>query len=89
MLRAQVDKWGKYWGKGKDSTDERTWEAAPMPNKLIPNELRKVAKSCPEHTSARDGWHPRLFSKLSEGALAAPANLYTIIEHLGDFPPPP
>ncbi len=87
MLQAQVDKWGKYWGKGDNDTDELTWEAAAMPNQLTAGQLRKVATSFPAHTSARDGWHPRVFSELSQGALAALADVYTTVEHVGDFPP--
>ncbi len=82
-----MDKWGKYWGTGKDETDELTWEAALMPHKLTPNELIRVAKTFPEHPSARGGWHPGVLSKVSDGALAALADLCMVIEHLEDCPP--
>jgi hypothetical protein len=87
LLQAQVQKWSQYWGSGEDDTDELTWEAAPMPAKLTADKLRAVAKSFQVHTSARDGWHPRLFGKLSTGALTALANVYCAVEYFGDFPP--
>ena len=48
--------------------------------------LRSTALTFPTHMSARDGWHPRLFAKLSEPALAALSDLFWAIEFYGDFP---
>ena len=86
-LKAQVHKWSGYWGSRTHDSDDLIWPSSPMQAKMSTEWLRTTASTFPTHTSARDGWHPRLFSKLSEPALAALSDLFWAIEFYGDFPP--
>jgi hypothetical protein len=51
-------------------------------------EVRRVAASFGLHTSQRDGWHPRCFGFLSEGALQGLTKLFLLAEAIGVFPTP-
>ena len=86
-LQAQVRKWTGYWGSRNNDNDELIWPSSPMQERMSTEGLRSTALTFPTHTSARDGWHPRLFAKLSEPALAALSDLFWAIDFYGDFPP--
>eukprot|EP00972_Heterocapsa_arctica_P025942 3819245-Heterocapsa_arctica.AAC.1 len=62
------------------------WEEEDLLPVPRPRELREVASSFSIGTSAIDGWHPRNFAAMSDGALEVIGLLMVMTEQQGSFP---
>eukprot|EP00972_Heterocapsa_arctica_P040395 5950026-Heterocapsa_arctica.AAC.1 len=69
-LQQQVSQWTKLWDcTGQQRHEHIDWEEEDLLSVPLPVELREAAASFSIGTSAIDGWHPRNFAALSDGAL--------------------
>eukprot|EP00972_Heterocapsa_arctica_P056213 8294435-Heterocapsa_arctica.AAC.1 len=69
-LQQQVSQWNKLWDcTGQQRRELIDWEEEDLLPVPRPNELREAAASFSIGTSAIDGWRPRNFAALSDGAL--------------------
>ena len=80
------DVWARYWGSRDMKGPGLCWEEVEASPKLNPERLRKTASTFGVNTSAADGWHPRMFSELSDEALQGLSDIYHMIELVGNFP---
>jgi len=92
ILSGERKNWSKVWDdKGlnaKDIDDAIGWSKTALPRlgDISPEAIRVASASFKENTAVVDGWHPRHFGLLSNGALWALANILNTIELLGEFP---
>ena len=80
--------WTDSENSAQDTEETMRWDSTEW-ERLEPlkwGAIQDASRSFKEVTAIVDGWHPRHFGLLSEGALRALANILNVIELLGIFP---
>lgn len=73
-------------GERQRTPQTLTWEGEDLYPAPTVEQIRAMSLSFPGTTSTADGWHPRWYGHLSDGALQALGQVYHLAEVVGDFP---